>query len=282
MFDSNEQLRAALHESVTDLSTTPEDLLPALRKRYAQRVTARRVGLVATPLVVAAAIAGSVAIAPDSGPAHPASASGATTAPVLDVAYVTARVTQALDNASHDITYVKWTLPTRAGHSQVFEIWVEADGSAVHKRLSEDGNVLSDEEFTTTGILVVDHTGKQYYHAPASGTGATLPNGRNDVGFPLPQEIKQALDSGAFTIVGNEVINGQPTIHLHDKGSVPGFLGASPFDDLWVSQSSYLPIRVSGGPRHESQDYTWLPPTPENLALLTPPIPAGYQEISGK
>jgi hypothetical protein len=157
-----------------------------------------------------------------------------------------------------------------------------ADGSAVRKRLSENGTVLSDEEFTTAGILVVDHTGKQYYRAPASGTGATLPGGRNDVGFPLPQEIKQGLDSGALTIVGDEVINGQPTIHLHDKGPVSGFEGASPFGDLWVSQSSYLPIRISSGSSHKSQDYAWLPPTPENLALLTPPIPAGYKDISGK
>src|SRR5205823_3132481 len=147
VFDSNEELRTALRESVTDLTVTPETLLPALRKRYARRVTARRVGLAATPLVVAAAVAGSVAIVPDFGPAHStrASRTAAAPAPVLDVAYVTAKVTSALHNASHDVTYVKWDIPVKTGWPQVVETWVAADGSAVRKRLTMNGDVVTDE-----------------------------------------------------------------------------------------------------------------------------------------
>ncbi|PSL52964.1 hypothetical protein B0I31_11055 [Saccharothrix carnea] len=41
------------------------------------------------------------------------------------------------------------------------------------------------------------------------------------------------------------------------------------FTDLWVAESSYLPPRV------DDLDFAWLPPTPDNLGLLTPPVPAG-------
>ena len=99
MPENTEVLRNALRESVTDVAATPEALLPALRKRYARRVTAR---LAATPLVVAAAVAGSFALVPDSGHSVPVSAPAAAT-PVLDVAYVAAKVTSALDNAGRDV-----------------------------------------------------------------------------------------------------------------------------------------------------------------------------------
>ncbi|OXM64234.1 hypothetical protein [Amycolatopsis vastitatis] len=273
MPENTEVLRSALRESVTDVAATPEVLLPALRKRYTRRVIARRAGLAATPLVVAAAVAGSVALVPGSG--HSVPASGTTVAtPVLDVAYVTAKVTSALDNAGRDVMYLKAD-PRKVGEHTVDESWVAADGSAMRQRLTRGGEVITDEQFTPAGILVVQHTLKRYYRIPDHGSAVTTPDGYSRAGVPLPGEIKKAVGAGALTLVGNEVIDGKPTIHLRLSGSgtVPGFVKDA-FSDLWVSQSSYLPVRIGSG--ESRQDYSWLPPTPENLALLTAPIPAGY------
>jgi hypothetical protein len=48
---------------------------------------------------------------------------------------------------------------------------------------------------------------------------------------------------------------------------------------MWVGATTYLPmrehLRMSNG-QQSVTDYTFLPPTPENLAELRPVIPAGY------
>ena len=48
---------------------------------------------------------------------------------------------------------------------------------------------------------------------------------------------------------------------------------------LWVDATTYLPMRqflgLSNGQKSVT-DYTFLPPTPGNLAKLRPEIPAGY------
>ena len=55
---------------------------------------------------------------------------------------------------------------------------------------------------------------------------------------------------------------------------------------VWVSQSTYLPVRVvvrlSFGKlpgREQTADFTWLPQTAQNLAKLTVPIPAGFRHV---
>jgi hypothetical protein len=55
---------------------------------------------------------------------------------------------------------------------------------------------------------------------------------------------------------------------------------------VWVSQNTYLPVRVvvrlSFGKlpgREQTADFTWLPPTAQNLAKLTVPIPVGFRHV---
>jgi hypothetical protein len=304
MFDSNEvddgfvgSMRTAMRDGVADL-TVPPSLLPALRKQYARRVTTRRIGVAAVPLAVAAVVGG-VATAPNSGSSRPSQATGTasqvqasqatgtapqvqasqatgTAAQVQDIAYVTAQANKALDNADHDVVYSKQTYTAR-GQSQVLEFWVSADGSAVRKREAIDGKVVIDSEMAKTSSIDVQYSDQTWTRGHGIGNAVV------HQGFPSPKEIKQALDSGALKVVGTgEVINGQPTIHLQREGQMRGYTGAM-FDDLWVNESSYLPIRIGHnadkftGARQD--DFTWLPPTEENLALLTPPIPAGFRQV---
>ena len=61
-------------------------------------------------------------------------------------------------------------------------------------------------------------------------------------------------------------------------------------ETIWVSPGTYLPVRVvirsapaargraRRGPR-QTADFTWLPPTTQNLAKLTVPIPAGFRQV---
>jgi hypothetical protein len=56
-------------------------------------------------------------------------------------------------------------------------------------------------------------------------------------------------------------------------------------ETIWVSPGTYLPVRVvvRSGPctlfPQQTADITWLPPTAQNLAKLTVPIPAGFRRV---
>ena len=75
---------------------------------------------------------------------------------------------------------------------------------------------------------------------------------------------------------GRQHVDGVEAIELTGR---PG----SPISEtIWVNPSTYLPVRVvvnsPFGPR-QTADITWLPPTAQNLAYLTVPIPAGFRPV---
>jgi hypothetical protein len=57
-------------------------------------------------------------------------------------------------------------------------------------------------------------------------------------------------------------------------------------ETIWVSPSTYLPVRVVTRPVHgkpgllETADITWIRPTGHNLAKMTVPIPSGFRRVS--
>src|SRR5579863_887139 len=83
-------------------------------------------------------------------------------------------------------------------------------------------------------------------------------------------------------------LNGRPAIELTfkevdriGKTIVNGWT-----EYLWVDASTYLPLHdvtTFGGPKtptHAVEDFQYLPPTPANLAKLTPSIPAGFRQVT--
>ncbi|WP_223839919.1 hypothetical protein [Saccharopolyspora pogona] len=77
-----------------------------------------------------------------------------------------------------------------------------------------------------------------------------------------------------------EVINGQTTIELLGDEEVIPLTGPVRF---WVSEGTYLPVRYqqqnSDGTWSAPADFTWLPPTGENLAQLKAAVPEGFTQL---
>jgi hypothetical protein len=96
----------------------------------------------------------------------------------------------------------------------------------------------------------------------------------------VARSLQTAVSCGTLTVAGRQSVDGIEAIKLTSR---PG----SPISEtIWVSPSTYLPVRVavrpaSGAPAvQQTADITWLPPTAQNLARLTVPIPAGFRKVS--
>jgi hypothetical protein len=112
------------------------------------------------------------------------------------------------------------------------------------------------------------------YGLPDSGSAASsLPS-------TVARELRAAVSCGGLTSVGRERVDGIETIELRSR---PGSLAS---ETIWVSPSTYLPVRATvrmalghSQGRQQTANITWLPPTPQNLAKLTVPIPAGFRQV---
>ena len=112
------------------------------------------------------------------------------------------------------------------------------------------------------------------YGLPGIGLPAsTLPS-------PVARSLRTAVSCGTLTVAGRELVNGVEAIKLTSRPD--SFIS----ETIWVDPSTYLPVRVvvrsaPGSPVIEqTANITWLPPTAQNLAELTVPIPAGFRHVS--
>jgi hypothetical protein len=144
-----------------------------------------------------------------------------------------------------------------------------------------DGAPVRDDSLGTNGGASVDYSSRTWRHNPpiAAKNGD---RGRIATNVLTPAQIKQAMESGHLQIVGaGEMINGQSTILLRGDHVIP-LEGPVQF---YVNESTYLPVRfqdqLSNGEWGSPADFTWLPPTKENLTLLTSPIPDGFKQLPG-
>lgn len=96
----------------------------------------------------------------------------------------------------------------------------------------------------------------------------------------VARSLRTAVSCGTLTVAGRERVDGVEAIKLTSRPD--SFIS----ETIWVSPSTYLPVRVvvgsaPGGPViQQTADITWLPPTAQNLAKLTVPIPAGFRHVS--
>jgi hypothetical protein len=95
-------------------------------------------------------------------------------------------------------------------------------------------------------------------------------------------QIRNGLRCGGVRIVdrqrvdGTELLKIVPVVQQHQENP-PGNVD----EVLWVSASSYIPLRMSWRGPQQSFDVsvTFLRPTRANLALLKPTIPRGFRRI---
>ncbi|HEY4019320.1 MAG TPA: hypothetical protein VGM75_11570, partial [Pseudonocardiaceae bacterium] len=267
-------LVVGLRASVRELAPPPS-LLPDLRRRYARRTALRRAGYAAVPVALVVTV-GALAI-PHNSPAQQAKP---TSTPVVhDAAYVTAQVSKALTDVNSDVLK-----ETRA---------ITATGSGQRLASGQHGTNTSWQSMRTGQIRTVDDVdGQPNYEAGLSAPGefTSIMYPRHvyytwpaDPQQPLPHgtftpdEIRAAMASGKLSIAArNQQVDGRSTIELTGD-LVPKFAeGTKNAQALpqrfWVDDTTYLPVRSeyqnSAGKWFDIVDYTWLPPTSANEALL--------------
>jgi hypothetical protein len=88
--------------------------------------------------------------------------------------------------------------------------------------------------------------------------------------------LRAAVSCGTLAVAGRQRVDGTEAIELTSR---PG----SPIaETVWVSPGTYLPVRMVirlGQVLRQAADITWLPPTAQNLARLTVPVPAGFRQV---
>jgi hypothetical protein len=91
--------------------------------------------------------------------------------------------------------------------------------------------------------------------------------------------LHTAITCGSLTEAGQQRVDGIEATKLTSRS------GSLISETIWVSPTTYLPVRVvirpaPGSPiPQQTADITWLKPTAQNQATLTVPIPAGFRQV---
>jgi hypothetical protein len=92
--------------------------------------------------------------------------------------------------------------------------------------------------------------------------------------------LRGAVSCGTLTVADRQRVNGTEAIELTSRS------GSLIPETIWVSPGTYLPVRVVVGPGpgkrgfQQTANIAWLPPTAQNLNLLTVPVPAGFRKVT--
>ena len=287
--DAADVLRAVYEQPRQPAS--PRRLPRLLPMRRPQRHVLRAgLALGAAGAVAAAAVIAAVAHGP------------ATRATPIAAPTLRARLLAAIDAASGDVLYAHGG-PAPGGGTWQWPAYPQP-GQEVHFRilgLGSGGTVFKDGEYSyrmpsgndaassytsdldqggprlSGTVLWVDHFSHTWGERQAKFI----------LGFTLDAAgIRAEIASGQFSIVGRTELRGQQAVEI--EISVPPNHEAPPHVTaarLWVDAATYLPmrqyLRMSNGEQNVT-DYSYLPPTPGNLARLHPHIPAGYIHASRK
>jgi hypothetical protein len=261
-------------------------LLPRGPRRHALRAG---LALGAAGAVTAVAVIAAVAHGP------------ATKATPIAAPALRTRLLAAIDTASGDVLYAHGG-PAPGGGTWQSPAYPQP-GQEVHLHnlgLGSDGTVFKDGEYSFTMPSGNDAANSYISNFDQGGlqlSGTLLVvnhfrhvwgvwHGHFILGFGLDAAgIRAEIANGQFKVVGRTELHGQQAVGL--EINVPPNSEAPPHVTaarLWVDATTYLPmrqyLRMSNGEQNVT-DYTFLPPTPENLAKLRPEIPAGYTHVSG-
>ncbi|HEY7143339.1 MAG TPA: hypothetical protein VH637_03760 [Streptosporangiaceae bacterium] len=205
-----------------------------------------------------------------AGHRHPAAAPQIRTA-----AYVQGRAVAAL--ANQDTGTLRVTTTYSNGVSR--DIQDLGSGATRTTFTAPDGTIQEDDAATGTGdsatTTIVDYAVRAWWTIRNEGgsdlTGSTGPS------------LRQQLAGGALAIVGDDTVDGQRAIHLRYTSrtfTVNGKKYGVDTSDVWVSASTFLPIRETGTDGRWTATMTWSPQPPTH-AELTPVPPAGFAHRHG-
>lgn len=251
-----------------------------VREAYRRHLSRRRMTL---------AVAGAgVAVAAATGIAVAAAGTSPGVVKTQTAAYVVQRVSSALA-ATDTITYTSTLVSgPHMPHLHLISWW--AYGTRARQLIENDGKPVTDvlnsishgEDIAVNVIYPL----RAWSVSTSPATGAPpAPDLCQTIVLPVADSaadwknlIESGLRCGAFAVDGRERVDGVDAIRLIGRH----FLPAS--TTLWVDPRSYLPVELVtylDKADEERTEFRWLPPTRANLALLSPPIPAGFRELNG-
>jgi hypothetical protein len=131
-------------------------------------------------------------------------------------------------------------------------------------------------DVTTT---VVSYANRTWYEGSARSAGSNL--------LLNADFIRNQIASGQFTVAGRQPLQGHDAIKLtwSVSGTTAGGDKTTAIMALWVDAHTYAPLQLTATDTTPigkylgldfTEQYRFLPAIKANLALLTPPIPAGF------
>ncbi len=250
-------------------------------------VTSRRRLVLRSVAGAAVLAAGAVAVV---AVVVPGARHGGTETQAVSAAYVVRKVSSAL-SAAEPGEMAHMTVTTGGAAASGGGITAEEWSIGRRWRMvtySADGRPVYDEGVSASSVYtVVGYKARAWARQAGPGQLPPLlpsPPGRGPglrSGSPVtvPGFLRSAVSHGSLAEAGRQRVDGIEAIKLT---SPPGSLLS---ETIWVSPRTYLPVRVitlpvPGQPGSgQTADITWLPPTRQNLARLTVPIPGGFREL---
>jgi hypothetical protein len=291
--DVEDLLREGMERFTADLRA------PAGMTRRAARHRRRRLTLRSAAGVVAALTAGAVALV----------AAGLPGGTAVAAAYVVKRVDGALSAAEPGaiaqmtVTTSGAAIPGGTAVTTTAEEW-SYGGQWRSVAYSPAGHPVYDDGFSKASVYtLVSYPTRTWARQPGPGRPAAPvsgPRGCGPVIAALPllfrlglpgiglsagslpatvaRALRAAISCGTLAVAGRQRVDGIEAIELTSR---PDSLIS---ETIWVSPGTYLPVRVvvrpaPGKPALLTADINWLPPTAQNLARLTVPIPAGFRKV---
>jgi hypothetical protein len=288
------QLRAEMEHFTAPVRLPHGLVVRAYRRQRRGRITTWTAAAAGT-----AAVASAVAMVAVG--AAPATSTNGQQTPTA--AYLAHRVGVALDaaDAADDILYIHATdnsdnewfyqagqdSKSRAEYYNVDHQWVEAEGIGT----PQESVVISVNYATKTWYRQENRPRPRplaHRNFPPSPTTSScrqmVPFYMGETPTQLEAGIREALGCGQLLMAGPEQVGGVAAIKLVPSRARLRATGmVTPPTTLWVSSSSYLPVRwQSDGPvaTHTVYDISWLPPTAANLAGLTVTVPPGFRRVT--
>jgi hypothetical protein len=249
------------------------DLLRQVERRHVRRQR-RIVAAALVPLLVGA-VATAFAVRGGSAPPVAEPPPAVTASPsIITVGYLTERATAALADVSDYVVHSHLDL----GRDNRWEGWRDMrTGQRRDLRLAPDGSTTSANSERLLPSLDREQVQISFPDQTYRVTTLGPPCEPNFVIGIIrdPPKISNALQDGSMELVGPETLDGTRAEHIRLVRPPAGYEGL--LLDLWVDSSTFLPVRLTiGGSNPTQADYEWLPRTPENLALTTLEVPAGF------
>jgi hypothetical protein len=289
----------------------PDDVLRAVRNRPRRPAPwPRRHRLILSAMTAAAVAAGlAIALFPGAG-IRPTPPSGLPVATSVAKAMLT-----AFNTVSGDVEYETQTGTVDGAVTDVYRSW-SWPAQPVPGQRQLERTLFSGRSPASPAVKLTEDVGVDLI-TPSAGVGATpgqvtvvcfLNSGQTGCGYGRkntlpgtwsrftaqvgastdvgagglfnPSALIRGVAGGAWRVVGRTKLEGQQAIELSETGRGPDIIEPLPVL-LWVNAQTYLPIRLVTGAVNTNmtvEEFRFVPPTADNLALLRVPIPVGYPQ----